>query len=73
MYSDAGTGGCEMNHSLRATGATELFKKGASEKLILKIGQVTVLIKISVVLFPDGFVYIFTFSCKHHFLQYHDT
>ena len=34
MCSDAGIGGHKTNHSLRATGATELFKRGAPEKLI---------------------------------------
>ena len=34
MCSDAGIGGLKMNHSLRATGATELFKRGAPKKLI---------------------------------------
>ena len=34
MCSDAGIGGHKTNHSLRATGATEFFKRGAPEKLI---------------------------------------
>ena len=34
MCSDAGISGHKTNHSLRATGATELFKRGAPEKLI---------------------------------------
>ena len=34
MCSDAGIGGHKTNHSLRATGASELFKRGAPEKLI---------------------------------------
>ena len=34
VCSDAGIGGYKTNHSLRATGATELFKRGAPEKLI---------------------------------------
>ena len=34
MCAEAGVSGHKMNHSLRATGATELYKKGAPEKLI---------------------------------------
>ena len=34
MCADAGIGGHKTNHRLRATGATELFKTGAPEKLI---------------------------------------
>ena len=34
MCSNTGIGGHKTNHSLRATGVTELFKRGAPEKLI---------------------------------------
>ena len=34
MCSDGGIGGHKTNHSLRATPATELFRRGAPEKLI---------------------------------------
>ena len=34
MCAEAGVGGHKSNHSLRATGATELYKRGAPEKLI---------------------------------------
>ena len=34
MCAEAGIVGCKTNHSLRATGATDMFKAGAPEKLI---------------------------------------